>query len=48
MTQEETLWQINSILERWLQGRSNDDETLESIKQLMMDEGYLVWFKKQM
>jgi len=45
MTLEETLSQIESFMERWLHGRENDDETLESIKQLMMDEGYLSWFK---
>jgi hypothetical protein len=45
MTPEETLWQIENLMERWLQARDNDDETLEAIKKLIMDEGYLGWFK---
>jgi len=45
MTPEETLLEIELLLERWLHGRDNDDETLESIKKLMMEEGYLEWFK---
>ena len=45
MTPEETLLEIELLLERWLHGRENDDETLEYIKQLMMEEGYLGWFK---
>jgi len=46
MTEKEKLSQIESLLERWLFGRDSDIETLESIKQLMLDEGYLEFFKE--
>jgi hypothetical protein len=45
MTDEEILSQIESLMERWLHGRDNNDETLENIKELLINNGYLNFWK---
>jgi hypothetical protein len=38
---------IENIMERWLHGRSNDDETLEAIKQELLNQGKLKFWKDE-
>ena len=47
MAPEKLLLEIENLMERWLHGRENDNETLEKIREKLMNEGYLDFFKNK-
>ena len=42
---DKALNEIENAIERWLNGRSNDDDTIELIREILIRSGRLNWEK---